>query len=508
VEYYATVFAIAESPLSNGKGTIWTGSDDGLIHLTRDGGAHWTNVTPKDLPPWSRISIIEASHFDLGTAYVAANRYQLDDNEPYLYKTTDFGKTWARIDAGIARDQFTRVIREDPARRGLLYVGTERGVWVSFDDGADWQPLQLNLPPVPVHDLSVTQGDLVAATHGRSFWILDDLSPLRQLSREIASASAHLFEPRDVYRARFVGGADNGAQHLAGPPRAGNPPSGAVVYYWLGAGGEPVTLEFLDANRRVLRTFASRPSAGSDASAADGGDHQTRVPNARGLNTFAWDLRMPDPLDFRGMVLWAGHPTGARVVPGRYSVRLTVDGHSEARSFDLLADPRSHATQAELEEQFALASRIDDTLSAANEAVRTIRNVRTQLAAAKPRLDPDHAREFRALARPLVDSLARIEETIHQVHSRSSEDPLNFPIRLNDKLAVLASYVDDGNGRPTAQSYEVFDELATQLGGELRALRNTLRALDRVNALLANAGLPAIVPSSAELPQPSSLIRE
>jgi hypothetical protein len=440
---------------------------------------------------------------------VAANRYQLDDNQPYLFKTTDFGKTWTRIDSGIARDQFTRVIREDPERRGLLYVGTERGVWVSFDDGADWQPLQRNLPPVPVHDLEITRGDLVAATHGRSFWILDDLSPLRQLSDAVVRSVMHLFTPRDVYRARFVGGPDNGARHLAGPPRAGNPPSGAVVYYWLGADGDSVTLEFLDAKGRVLRSFASRSSArGGSSTASEDDDRSARVPNARGLQTFVWDLRMPDPVAFEGMVLWAGHPAGARVVPGRYSVRLTVNGHSEIRSFELLADPRSSATQAELEEQFALTSRIDDTLSAANEAVRTIRNVKTRLVIAESRLRPGYAEKFRALARPLADSLSHIEERLYQVQSRSSEDPLNFPIQLNDKLAALASYVDDGNGRPTAQDYEVFDELATQLARELRAFRTTLRALDRVNALLGDAGVAAIEPSSAELPQPPSPIRE
>ena len=243
VEYYATIFAIAESPVV--KGVIWTGSDDGLIYVTRDNGKTWSNVTPKDLPPFTRISIIDASHFGAGTAYVAANRYQLDDDAPYLYKTSDYGKTWTRIDAGIDRTQFTRTIREDPERRGLLYVGTERGVWVSFDDGSHWQSLQRNLPKVPVHDLEVTQGDLVAATHGRSFYILDDVSALRQLTPEIAQAPMHLFKPRAAYRVNWGGGfgGGGGREHPVGK----NPPNGAVVYYTLSSPNQKVTLDFLDA---------------------------------------------------------------------------------------------------------------------------------------------------------------------------------------------------------------------------------------------------------------------
>ena len=503
VEYYATIFAVAESPLA--KDEIWTGSDDGEVQLTRDGGATWANVTPTGMPEWSRISIIEPSHFAPGTAYVAANRYQLDDQRPYLYRTIDYGKHWTLIVAGIPGEEFTRVIREDPERRGLLYAGTERGVWVSFDDGAKWQSLRRNLPLVPVHDLAVKEGDLVAATHGRAFWILDDISPLRQLQPEIARGDAHLFVPRRVSRASFRGGATNGAQHDAGPPKAANPPSGALVYYWLKQAHEPVKLDFLDAHGAVIRSFASAADSGKDSTKATADEdaelpqrREPHAPNKAGLNRFSWDLRYPHPVDFHGMVLWAGLPDGARVVPGTYGVRLTVNGHSETRRFALLADPRSRASQTELVSQLALLTRIGDTLSAANNAVRTIRNVQSQLAARGAQLPASRATAYRAMATALADALSRVEGAIYQARSRAAEDPLNFPIRINDKLAELLSYVDNGNTRPTAQDYAVFRDLATQLARQLDAMHVTLRGLGPVNALLREAGLAEIVPSTDE----------
>ncbi|HEV2748930.1 MAG TPA: glycosyl hydrolase [Gemmatimonadales bacterium] len=506
VEYYGTIFAVAESPVA--KGEIWTGSDDGKIYLTRNGGTTWSDVTPAGMADWMRISIIEPSHVDPGTAFVAANRYQMDDLHPYLYKITDYGKHSTPIVTGISPTEFTRVIREDPERRGLLYVGTERGVWVSFDDGAHWQSLLRNLPAVPVHDLAVKDGDLVAATHGRGFWILDDISSLRQLTPAVVAQGAHLFTPRHVYRASFSGGPTNGAQHDAGPPKAANPRAGAIVYYWLASPRQPITLDFLDARGTVIRSFTSRPDSARDSTAVPGDvevprRREPRVPNAAGLNTFAWDLRQPDPVAFHGMVLWAGNPVGARVVPGSYAVRLTVNGRSQTRRFTVLRDPRSRATPADVAAQFALLTRINDTLSAANSAVRTIRNVKAQLSAHEAQLPEEARAEYRGSAAALADSLSRIEEAIYQVRTKASEDPLNYPIGLNDKLAALANSVGDGTTRPPAQDYAVFDELATRLATQLLALRGELGALGPVNVILQRAGLSSIVPSTEE-PSPCS----
>ncbi|HEV7706456.1 MAG TPA: glycosyl hydrolase [Gemmatimonadaceae bacterium] len=503
VEYYGTIFTIAVSPLA--KDEIWTGSDDGEVHLTRDGGATWSNVSPGGMPEWMRISIIEPSHFDPATAYVAGNRYQLDDNRPFLYKTTDYGKHWTAINTGIPAGEFTRVIREDPERRGLLYAGTERSVWVSFDDGAHWQSLRRKLPLVPIHDLAVKNGDLIAATHGRGFWILDDISPLRQLAPSVVRRESYLFAPRPVYRATFSGGPTNGARHDAGPPKAGNPPNGALVYYWLGSAHLPVTLDFLDARGKVIRSYTSLPDTAKDSTSVEdeGAElpkrREAHAPNKAGLNRFAWDLRYPHPVDFNEMVLWAGLPSGARVVPGSYAVRLTVNGHAQTQTFVLRADPRSNATQLDLVKQFALLEHIGDTISAANNAVRIIRNVKTQLQMRDTLLTGDQARDYRALASSLADSLSRVEESIYQVRTHASEDPLNYPIQINDKLAELQAYVDIGNTRPTLQDYEVYHELTSRLAAQLSDLRVELKKLDAVNALLRGAGLTVIVPSTEEL---------
>jgi photosystem II stability/assembly factor-like uncharacterized protein len=512
VEYYATIFAIAESPLT--KGVIWTGSDDGMIYVTRDDGKTWANVTPKDLPPFTRISIIDASHFGAGTAYVAANRYQLDDDAPYLYKTSDYGKTWTRIDAGIDRTQFTRTIREDPERRGLLYAGTERGVWVSFDNGSHWQSLQRNLPPVPVHDLEITQGDLVAATHGRSFYILDDLSALRQMTPAIASAPMHLFKPRAAYRVNWGGGfGGGGGQHPAGK----NPPSGAVVYYTLASPNQKATLDFLDAKGAVIQSFTSeldsagvadsvrtdsikKANNGKVPPGAEGPRRpaRPRVANKQGLNMFAWNLRYPDAVSFTNLIMWAGSTSGPVAVPGTYGVRLTVNGKSQTQSFALEKDPRVHVTQAALEEQFALLIKVRDRLSAANNAVRTIRNVEWQMdqrGASAPSGFADAAGQLKA-------KLDTIEAAIYQVHNRASEDPLNFPIRLNNKIAALGGSIASAAAKPAAQDYTVFTLLSGQLDHQLAVLKQTLDSgLAPLNTMLRGAGQKEVVPTTAEPPQ-------
>ncbi|HEX5438418.1 MAG TPA: glycosyl hydrolase [Gemmatimonadaceae bacterium] len=537
IEYYGTIFAIAESPVK--AGVIWTGSDDGLIHVTLDGGKTWKNVTPKDLPDWARISIIEPGHHAAGTAYVAANRYQLEDFQPYLYKTTDYGKTWTRIDAGIPRDQFTRVIREDPVKAGLLFAGTEQGAWVSFDDGAHWQSLRRNLPIVPVHDLTIKDGDLIAATHGRSFYIMDDISALRQLTPQVAKAPAHLFKPRDVYRVSWGRGFGGGSgSSPTGHPTGANPPSGAVVYYSLAHPAQEVTLEFLDAKGKRIKMYSSKlDSAGladsvkaADAKRAQrdslrsaglsrdsiaklmrqgggarGGRRfrsaEPRVPNKAGLNTFAWNLRYPDASSFRGLIFWAGGTQGPLAPPGTYAVRMAVDGKPVAtQHFVLKKDPRAPGTNADLQQQFAFLIKIRDRLTQANDAVKTIRNVRYQLTQREEKMHGGDSTTFAAAADVFAKRLGVIEDSIYQTQSKTGEDPLNFPIRINNKIAALAGVVADSHTRPTAQSRAVFKVLSAQLGTQLGLLKSALgEELPKVNALLQRAGLPKIVPSTAEI---------
>jgi photosystem II stability/assembly factor-like uncharacterized protein len=527
VEYYGTIFTVAESPVT--ASVLWTGSDDGLVHVTRDGAKSWSMVRPPDMPDFTRVSMIDASPHAAGTAWVAANRYQLDDFAPYLWKTTDYGKTWTRIDAGIPRGEFTRVLREDPEVPGLLYAGTERGVHVSFDAGAHWQALQLNLPPVPVHDLVVKAGDLVAATHGRSFWIVDDLSSIRQLSKDVVAKEAHLFEPAVAWRTQWGGG--------RGESVGGNPPSGAVVRYWLAKAGMPVTLDFLDAAGKVIRSFTSaqdpqtradslgrdstyrlrrdslsRRGVGADslaalekgwwsAPAAAPDEDRSRVPrpqratDKQGLNQFTWNLRYPDASMFEGMIMWAGGIAGPVAPPGTYAVRLTANGAAQTRTLTVRKDPRSDATLADLREQFALLMKIRDTVTAANDAVKAIRSIRAQVESRRMQLPEATRQALAGVATPLLDTLARIEGEIYQVRNQSSQDPLNYPIRLNNKISALASVVGSTEARPTKPSYAAFTELATQLQAQLLAMQGALaNGLPRVNALLAEAKLPPIDP--------------
>ncbi len=511
VEYYATIFAVAESPVE--AGVIWAGSDDGLIHVTRDGGRSWANVTPPDLPPWTRISIIDASPHRRGVAYVAGNRYQLNDFRPYLYRTDDYGRSWTRITDGIRPGDFTRVIREDPARERLLYAGTERGVWVSFDDGTRWQSLQLNLPPVPVHDLVVKDHDVVLGTHGRSFYILDDVTPLRQLSAQVTDRDAHLFAPPAAYRAY-----------------------GATVSYWLKRAGQRVTLEFLDRQGQVIRRFTSAAdtarAAASDTRAAQAaradslrnlgvlpasvtadpprptaaepggfgsGPPEPRAGNAQGLNRFSWNLRYPDASRFDGMIFWAAGTAGPAAPPGTYTVRLTVGEQVVTQPLTVLKDPRTTADQADLDAQFELALAIRDKTTEANDAVRTIRNVRAQV---NDRIAKAGARAetVRRAAGPMLRELDAVEREIYQVRNESSQDPLNFPIRLNNKIAALAGVVGSAEARPTRQSYEVFRILSDSLAIQTTRLRSALDTLlPRLNQELQRAGLAAVVPSPDEM---------
>ena len=531
-EYYATIFALAESPLA--RGTIWAGSDDGLVHLTRNGGRTWADVTPPDLPTFTRISIIEASHFAPGTAYVAANRYQLEDLSPLILKTTDYGRTWSRIVDGIPATEFVRVVREDPAKRGLLFAGTERGVWVSFDDGGHWQTLRRNLPIVPVHDLAIKDGDLIAATHGRSFWILDDIAPLEALTPAVVQADAHLFPLRDPYRVDW-GGSDAGSD---AHPVGKNPASGAIVHYWLKTANQEVTLTILDSAGRVIRRFTSRQDSltASDSSRGAGalrarrdsltkagldsvrvdsvlgdttkdGDKPwpqrppapPRLPDKQGLNRFAWNLRYAGPAMFWGMSDIG--TDGPVALPGRYRVRLEVGGRSDEQAFRLRVDPRSRVTPGELREQFAFLERIRDTVNTVTTAIIRLRNVRSQLedrvqalAAGAPARDR---------AQTLAARLSALEDSLYQVRLQADEDGLVYPSRPVERISALASVVGSTDARPTQPSYEVYRLFAPDVQRALLAVEETLHStLPEVNAALAAAGQTTVVPAAAELRPP------
>lgn len=487
VEYYGTIFAVAESPVT--AGLVWAGSDDGLIHLSRNANAArpvWTNVTPKDLPRWTRISIIEPSHTRPGTMYFAANRYEMDDFAPYLYRTTDYGATWTRITTGIPANEFTRAIREDLVRPGLLYAATERSMYVSYDAGNHWQSLKLDLPPVPVHDIALRDDDIVIATMGRGFYAMEGISRLRQADA-LQRTGDHLFEPGTTFRS-----------------------AGTVqVEYWLQSAGDTVTVELLNPAGTVIQKASSSDSVPTGRGGGRGfgggfggrGGAPARVTNAAGLNSYNLSLRHPNGTNFRGAVYWDGNGlNGPVVAPGSYTVRLTVGHHTPlTRSVRVRKSPDTRASDADIVEQVNFLLRIRDTVSAANNAVRTIRNMRRQLDTARTGLSGPEADRFTALARSLDDSMTAVEEALYQTKNRASQDPLNFPIRLNNQIGALSGFVASGERRPPPQAYAVWNTLVPQLDAQLRHLKRLLDVqVPRLNAILRAAGRSTLVPSTSE----------
>ena len=498
VEYYCTVFTMMESPVQ--KDVIWAGSDDGLLHLTRDGGKNWANVTPPKniMPEWIQINSLDASSLDAGTCYVAGTMYKWDDYKPYLYKTTDYGKNWKKISKGIADNAFTRVIREDPNKRGLLYAGTETGMYISFDDGENWQAFHLNMPVVPITDLIIhkREKDLVVATQGRSFYVLDDLPVLYQLA-DAAKTALFLFKPEESYRMAGFGG------QL--PPNATvgeNPPNGTVVYYYLKDKAKEVTLEFLDSAGKTIKKFTSGAAAGQGAPAAGdffgffgGGGGGSRPAMEAGLNRFVWDQRYSDATRFPGLIMWAGSTTGPRAVPGTYQVKLTVDGKTQTQNFEVKKDPRVEATAEDLARQFDFLIKIRDKVTETHDAILQIRDARKQIDEVVARAkDQKGGKEIADAAKTLNAKMKEIEETLYQTKNQSGQDPLNYPIRLNNKLAALTGVAASADAAPTAQTYAVYEELVARINAQLQKLEAIMRTdLPAFNKVVRDQEIPAVM---------------
>ncbi len=496
IEYYCTIFTGAESTVK--KGVIWIGSDDGLVHVTQDGGKSWSNVTPKDLPEWSRVNSIEPSPFDAGTAYFAATKYQLDDFQPLLYKTTDYGKTWKRIVRGIPASHFSRVIREDPNHRNLLVAGTEFGIYASFNAGDNWQSIQLNMPVVPITDIAFhkRENEMVVATQGRSFYVLDELPLVYQVSDAALKEDAHLFQPKDGYREP-----SGGFRLPADAPIGQNPQSGIAVNYWLKdkPKGE-VTLEFMDSSGKLVKKFSTietrkpRMEAGFAMEEEEGPRRRPAartIPSDKGLNRFVWDLRYPDATDFPGLIMWAGTTRGPLAAPGKYTVRMTADGRTQTQNFEVKKDPRIGTTSQEFAKQLEVALQVRDKLSATNQAVIDIREVRKQLDEYAERVkNPKVVESAKALAKKLT----AVEEALYQTKNRASEDPLNFPIMLNNKLASLLSDITMADAPPTAQQDTVYEDLASKVNAELRKLGQMMGTdVPVFNKLVREENVPALV---------------
>ncbi len=478
-EVYATIFAVG--PGKRNADIIWTGSDDGLVHVTRDGGTTWANVTPKEMPDFGRVSQIDASAFDDGTAYVSVRRPLLADFAPYIFKTTDFGATWTRITTGIRADAYVHAVREDPTRRGLLYAATQHGVFISYDDGASWRDLSLNLPDVPVADLIVEANELVIGTHGRGFWILDNIAPLRQASPEVAAKAVHLYTPPPAIRST----------------------AGAQVTYALATVPSRLSLEVVDSVGAVLRRFVADtmpPGAGGPGAGGGrrGGGAAFLPRPVAGLNHFTWDLRTEPIVGFPGMILWGAGLNGPAVPPGRYTLRLTADGQVATAPLEVRRHPHVHdVTDADLHAQYQFGRQVRDKATEANEAVIAIRRVKAQAA---HRMDASTDGRLKAAAQRLVANASAVEENIYQVRNQSGQDPLNFPIKVNNRLANLLSMSQRGDGPPGTYMPEIFGILVEELKGYTDRLAEVWRTdLAAVNARLGQLGLAPIDPACARV---------
>jgi len=428
---------------------------------------------------------------------VAIDRHKLDDYKPYAFKTTDYGKTWTKITTGLPDNSYVHAVKEDPKRKGLLFAGTENGIYVSFDDGGRWQSLKLNLPTTPIHDLTVKNDDLVVATHGRAFWILDDISPLRQMNAATANEDAHLYQPAAAIRYRGPG-----FTLPATVPVGANPPSGVIIDYSLkSAPKDAVELEILDAKGKLVRKLSSKNAAeGASPEEEEFGISRPgeKLPAEEGLNRFVWDMRDEAPARVPGAVSWGGRPTGVLVVPGTYQIKLTAGGKSLTASAEILKDPRVNVSQADLEKQSELATRIRDRVSAGHDAVNQMRSVREQVEGLKKRLGNDGgAKAILDSADALKKRIDAVEEKIIQPKSKSGEDPLNYPIQVTDQMMALQGTVESADTAPTAQSYVVFDELNARLETQLAAWRDVQsKELAALNELMKKNNVEAIAPAA------------
>ncbi len=498
VEYYNTIFALAESPVKTG--VLWAGSDDGLVHVSQNNGKTWVNVTPKDLPAWTTISTIEPSHFDPATAYMAARRYRLDDFEPYIYKTTDYGKHWKKITNGLPIDGSSFVVRQDTKDPNLLFAGNLTGVYISFNKGKRWQSLQLNLPHVPVRDMAIQnrENDLVLATHGRAFWILDNLEVLRQLNGNLEQSVAHLFKPERTYLTRGYG------FHRSGMTFGENPANGLVVYYYLKEApkeNQTVKLEFLTQAGKPIITFSNmkdpngRPVHVSKMFYRDSTRTQRGLlPAEAGMNLFVWNLRYPNAKSVPGAVIWDGNMSGPHIVPGTYQMKLIAGNDTLTQNFNVVINPRYKVTQEGLQAQFDLLMKIHAKLNKTDKSILKIRKAEGQINGYLSRLKGfSKIDSLKKAAKPVIKKLGRIEDALIQVKSHASEDPLNYPIMLNNKLATLAATVGASYNRPTQQDYEVFSELSKQVDAQLNELKPLLdQKVKSFNALVDSLHVPAV----------------
>jgi photosystem II stability/assembly factor-like uncharacterized protein len=455
VEYYGTIFAATESAFE--AGLIWTGSDDGLVHISKNNGATWDNITPKKMPEWMMINCIEVDPFTKGGAYIVGTKYKSGDYKPYIYKTENYGKSWEKITNGIAEEDFTRALKADPKRKGLLYAGTERGMYISFDDGKNWQSFKQNLPIVPITDLVIKDDNLIAATQGRSLWIIDDLTPLHQLNASTLKKEVVLYKPKDAYN---LSGGKGRTSRTSGTNHAG----GVAINYFIKKENEKdtIALSFYDANDNLIKKYTTKP---------DKEKKEEKLKVADGNNIFNWDMMHPGAESVKDMILWWASLNGPMALPGNYKVELTVNDTKETQRFTILRNPVSEVTKSEMKAQFDFINDINKKMTEIHQALKNIQKIRGQVGVLKEAIkDKETHKALLEFADALVKDMTKIEEALYQTKSKSGQDPLNFPIRLNNKLAHLNSLTRIGNYAPTQQAIDFKNDIVKDIDLELKNL--------------------------------------
>ena len=474
-EVYCTVFTATESALE--KDLLWTGSDDGLIHISKDGGKNWENVTPKEAGQWMMWNCVETDPFKKGSAYFVGTKYKSDDFAPYLFKTEDYGKTWTKITNGIGAMHFTRTLRADKKRPGLLYAGTEYGMYISYDDGANWKPFQLNLPMVPITDLTIKENDLIVATQGRSFWVLDDLTPVQQKDNSVLDKNLFAFGVNDAYRFNDY--------QIPNPKNAGmNPPSGSVFNYYVKniSDSANVSIDILDKNKKLIKTFSTKAKEKED-----------KLDVAAGMNQFVWNMFYPAAEKIDGQIIWHGSVPGPKAAPGQYFYKIKADKDSVDGSFNIKANPVYNLSQQDYEEQFNFLISVRDKFNDIQKAGKNIRDIRKQINDFMDKQGKDVPKEIKQQADTINKQMTAVEEALHQTKAKSGQDVLNYPIRLDDKISGLYDFAVSGNVAPAKQVKEAFVELGGQADVQLNKLKKIMEEdLIKFNGMIREKALPVI----------------
>jgi photosystem II stability/assembly factor-like uncharacterized protein len=484
VEYYCTIFTATESWVE--KDLLWTGSDDGIISVSKDGGQHWENVTPKDAPKWMMWNCVDVDPFKKGEAYFVGTRYKSDDFTPYIYKTEDYGKSWKLITNGINRMHFARCLRADLKRPGLLYAGTEYGMYISYDGGANWKKFQLNLPEVPITDLTIKENDLIVATQGRAFYVIDDLSLIQQINTDILGKAFHVFSVNPTWRMR----AGRFQQNFGTPRNVGsNPPNGVVFNYYLKnvTDSAKASITIMDKDHKLIKSFSTETKDNIQQRTSE------KIEVAKGMNQFVWNFQYPDAERIEGMILWTGLPNAVIAPPGNYFAKFKIDKDSTEVPFTIKADPNYKISQEDYDAQFAFLQRVQDKFNEVQKAIKNIRTVRGQINDFSSRLGKEMPKDVKQLADSINKQMTAVEETLYQTKAKSGQDVLNYPIKLNDKLGGIFNIANSGNMAPSSQVKEAYAEIASQCDAALAKLKKVFdQDVPALNEMIRQKTLPVI----------------